>query len=145
MKKFFALLFVCIFMVSFVGCDKVDTSSADDTTSLNGIDDRDVHDEFLPLGSVVELEGGNRRLLICSRIQTMAGSDIIYDYCACYYPEGITSSSSMIFFNREDIAEVYFIGYEDQEELEYQEMLNELEKSELIVQGDKIISAAPNN
>lgn len=145
MKKILTLLFLCVFIVSFAGCGKADVPSADNTTLENGIEDRNIHEEFLPLGSVVELEGGNKRLVICSRIQTMAGSDVIYDYCACYYPEGIVSSSSMIFFNREDIAEVYFIGYEDQEELEYQEMLNELVQGELIVQGDKIVSATPNN
>ena len=54
-------------------------------------------DEFLPIGSVVLLEGGNKRIMICGRIQAQAGSDIIYDYSACYYPEGIVDPKSMFF------------------------------------------------
>jgi len=88
-------------------------------------------DEFLPIGSVVLLEGGNKRIMICGRIQAQAGSDIIYDYSACYYPEGIVDPKSMFFFNRDAIETVYFRGYEDQEELDYRhevlEQLGELE------------------
>jgi len=72
-------------------------------------------DEFLPIGSVVLLEGGNKRIMICGRIQAQAGSDIIYDYSACYYPEGIVDPKSMFFFNRDAIETVYFRGYEDQD------------------------------
>ena len=88
-------------------------------------------DEFLPIGSVVLLEGGNKRIMICGRIQAQAGSDIIYDYSACYYPEGIVDPKSMFFFNRDAIETVYFRGYEDQDELDYRhdvlDQLGELE------------------
>ena len=88
-------------------------------------------EEFLPVGSVVMLNGGNKRGMICGRIQAQAGTDVIYDYSACYYPEGILDPKSMFFFNRGDIETVYFRGYEDQEELDYRhevlEQLGELE------------------
>ena len=88
-------------------------------------------EEFLPVSSVVMLNGGNKRVMICGRIQAQAGTDIIYDYSACYYPEGILDPKSMFFFNRGDIETVYFRGYEDQEELDYRhevlEQLGELE------------------
>lgn len=88
-------------------------------------------EEFLPVGSVVMLNGGNKRVMICGRIQAQAGTDVIYDYSACYYPEGILDPKSMFFFNRGDIETVYFRGYEDQEELDYRhevlEQLGELE------------------
>ena len=83
-------------------------------------------DEFLPIGSVVLLEGGNKRIMICGRIQAQAGSDIIYDYSACYYPEGIVDPKSMFFFNRDAIETVYFRGYEDQDELDYRHELEQL-------------------
>jgi len=88
-------------------------------------------EEFLPVGSVVLLKGGNKRIMICGRIQAQAGTDIIYDYSACYYPEGIIDTSSMFFFNRDAIETVYHRGYEDQEELDYRnnvlDQLGELE------------------
>jgi len=89
-------------------------------------------DEFLPIGSVVLLEGGNKRIMICGRIQAQAGSDIIYDYSACYYPEGIVDPKSMFFFNRDAIETVYFRGYEDQDELDYRhDVLDQLVELEI--------------
>ena len=88
-------------------------------------------DEFLPIGSVVLLEGGNKRIMICGRIQAQAGSDIIYDYSACYYPEGIVDPKSMFFFNRDAIETVYFRGYEDQDELDYRHELEQLGELEI--------------
>ena len=95
-------------------------------------------DEFLPIGSVVLLEGGNKRIMICGRIQAQAGSDIIYDYSACYYPEGIVDPKSMFFFNRDAIETVYFRGYEDQDELDYRHGLEQL--GELEIRDGVIVS-----
>ena len=96
-------------------------------------------DEFLPIGSVVLLEGGNKRIMICGRIQAQAGSDIIYDYSACYYPEGIVDPKSMFFFNRDAIETVYFRGYEDQDELDYRhDVLDQL--GELEIRDGMIVS-----
>ena len=95
-------------------------------------------DEFLPIGSVVLLEGGNKRIMICGRIQAQAGSDIIYDYSACYYPEGIVDPKSMFFFNRDAIETVYFRGYEDQDELDYRHELEKL--GELEIRDGVIVS-----
>ena len=95
-------------------------------------------DEFLPIGSVVLLEGGNKRIMICGRIQAQAGSDIIYDYSACYYPEGIVDPKSMFFFNRDAIETVYFRGYEDQDELDYRHELDQL--GELEIRDGVIVS-----
>jgi hypothetical protein len=95
-------------------------------------------DEFLPIGSVVLLEGGNKRIMICGRIQAQAGSDIIYDYSACYYPEGIVDPKSMFFFNRDAIETVYFRGYEDQDELDYRYELEQL--GELEIRDGVIVS-----
>ena len=96
-------------------------------------------DEFLPIGSVVLLEGGNKRIMICGRIQAQAGSDIIYDYSARYYPEGIVDPKSMFFFNRDAIETVYFRGYEDQDELDYRhDVLDQL--GELEIRDGMIVS-----
>ena len=96
-------------------------------------------DEFLPIGSVVLLKGGNKRIMICGRILAQAGSDIIYEYSACYYPEGIVDPQSMFFFNRDAIETVYFRGYEDQDELDYRhDVLDQL--GELEIRDGMIVS-----
>lgn len=116
-----------------------------DDTSENGVSS-EVSDvsieydekEFLPIGSVVLLKGGNKRIMICGRIQAQAGSDVIYDYSACYYPEGIVDPKSMFFFNRDAIETVYFRGYEDQDELDYRHELDQL--GELEIRDGVIVS-----
>jgi len=78
-----------------------------------------MYKDLLPIGSVVLLKGGNKRIMICGRIQVKTGANIIYDYSACYFPEGIVSPSSMFFFNRDAIDQVYFVGFQDKEELDF--------------------------
>ena len=90
-----------------------------------------MYQNLLPIGSVVLLKGGEKRLMICSRIQAREGSPLIYDYSACYYPQGITGPDQMFFFNRDAIEMVFFIGFQDPEELEFRhsvlDTLGELE------------------
>lgn len=79
-----------------------------------------MYSELLPIGSVVLLKGGNKRLMICGRIQTRQGEDTIYDYCGCYYPEGI-EPNNMFFFNRDAIEVLFFVGFQDAEEIQLRE------------------------
>lgn len=78
-----------------------------------------MYKNLLPIGSVVLLNGGDKKIMICGRIQAKEGEDKIYDYSACYYPEGIVDPSSMFFFDRDAIEIVYFIGFQDKEELDF--------------------------
>lgn len=90
-----------------------------------------MYKDMLPIGSIVLLKGGNKRIMICGRVQTRVGENTIYDYSACYYPEGVVGSDSMFFFNRDAIERVYFIGFQDEDELNFRanvlDQLGELE------------------
>ena len=91
-----------------------------------------MYKNMLPIGSVVLLKGGDKRVMICGRIQAREGESIIYDYSACYFPEGIIDASNMFFFNRDAIDTVFFIGCQDQEELMFrQEVLDKLGELEV--------------
>lgn len=87
--------------------------------------------DYLPIGSVILLKGGNKRLMICGRVQNKGGSDEIYDYTGCYYPEGVLHSDEMFFFNNDSIETIYFIGFQDEEELHYRDILGNLGELEL--------------
>lgn len=92
-----------------------------------------MYENLLPLGSVVLLEGGEKRLMITGRIQAKSGDDTIYDYSACYYPEGIVGSDSMFFFNNDAIAAIFYIGFQDTEEFEFRsEVLANLDELEIV-------------
>lgn len=81
---------------------------------------------LLPIGSIViingfEVDGAKKKLMIYGRKQIQSGNDEIWDYVACFYPEGNISSNYNVFFNHEDIARVLFRGYEDEEEIVYRD------------------------
>ena len=80
-----------------------------------------MYENLLPIGSVVLLKEANKRVMIFARIQTIVGRSDIFDYAACPYPEGLADPQNVIFFNHDDIARVYFIGYQDSDELLFRE------------------------
>ena len=91
-----------------------------------------MYENLLTIVSVVLLKGGNKRIMICGRIQAKDGENVIYDYSACYYPEVIIDPESMFFFNRDAIEKIYFIGFQDNEELEFRDkVLNRLGELEI--------------
>jgi hypothetical protein len=75
--------------------------------------DRDIT-SFLPLGSVVLLQGATQKLLIIARaIQVRnGGKTFFFDYGGVLYPEGLTGDQ-MAYFNAENINRVVFEGYRD--------------------------------
>ena len=79
---------------------------------------------FLPIGSVVLLKGGTKRVMItgfCS-IDNKDNTKV-YDYTGCLYPEGIINSNEMRLFDKDEIDKVYFRGFEDQEQIDFQKIL----------------------
>ena len=86
---------------------------------------------FLPIGSVVLLHGGTKRVMICGRVQVQVDDKKLFDYVACLYPEGYIDAQSMYLFNNEDIDKVYYVGMQDAEEFAFREVMDEeLEKLE---------------
>lgn len=76
-------------------------------------------EKYLPIGSVVQLQGGTKRVMIYGRNQQQIDTDQVWDYIACLYPEGNISEEYMYLFNHEQIEKVYFIGFQDTEEFEF--------------------------
>lgn len=72
--------------------------------------------EILPLGTIVYLENGTKKIMIIGRGAVMededTGEDVYFDYMGAAYPEGIDPDNA-IFFNQDNIDEVIFKGYED--------------------------------
>lgn len=80
---------------------------------------------LLPIGSVVLLEGAEKRLMICGRLQTDVSTGKTYDYSGCLYPEGVLDSKEFFMFNNENIKKLYFVGFQDGEELGFRKFLDE--------------------
>lgn len=71
--------------------------------------------ELLPIGSVVLLKDGRKKVMICGVKQTDNSTDIEYDYISVLYPEGYVGDGSQFLFNHGDIDQIFFKGYEDNE------------------------------
>lgn len=72
--------------------------------------------DILPLGSVVLLNGGTKKVMIIGYcMKTPDNPDKIYDYCGCVFPEGVLRSDITCVFNHEQIKQIYFSGYKNDE------------------------------
>lgn len=83
--------------------------------------------KFLPIGTVVLLKGGKRELMINSYCITTNGDvydkngkvDVkgqVFDYGACFYPEGMITSDQLFAFNHEQIEKISYMGYKTEQQ-----------------------------
>ncbi|TDT51986.1 DUF4176 domain-containing protein [Fonticella tunisiensis] len=79
--------------------------------------------DYLPIGSVVLLKGGTKKVMIYGRIQRAGRNGKIYDYLGAMYPEGYAGEKYQILFNHGEIEKVIFKGYSDDEEERYLEKI----------------------
>ena len=83
--------------------------------------------KFLPIGSVVLLKGGEKKVMItgfCS--SAIEDTSKVYDYTGCVYPEGYLDFEQICLFDHEQIDKVFFVGYQDDEEKEFKKILTEM-------------------
>lgn len=80
---------------------------------------------LLPIGSVVLLDGAEKRLMIFGIRQTNEESGQTFDYVGVLYPEGNMGESVRYMFDHSDIDQVVFTGYNDEEREEFLEKLND--------------------
>lgn len=73
-------------------------------------------DELLPIGSVVLLKGGIRKLAIIGvKPVRPEEPDLVYDYLGVLYPEGYLGGKSCFLFNHSDINDIIHLGYDNPE------------------------------
>ena len=102
-----------------------------------------MEDKFLPIGTVVMLNGGTKRVMITG-FCSMAAEDnsTMYDYSGCMFPEGFLSSDETALFNHEQIAKVYHMGLVDEEEKNFKAQLTKFLNS---ANSSNINNAQNNN
>jgi len=87
--------------------------------------------ELLPIGSVVLLEGGDKRLMIYGILQTDGENNSQYDYIGCLYPEGYVGIDHIYMFNHEDIIRIDHTGLADEEHKTFRAKVDEALKEAL--------------
>jgi len=84
--------------------------------------------ELLPVGSVVIVRGSTRKLMIMGILQQDPQTeDGVYDYLGVTYPVGFlgANADNVALFNSDDVTDVIFKGYHDEER---ERMLADLQK-----------------
>lgn len=85
------------------------------------------YEKYLPIGTVVKLKDAEKRIMITGFLCVdQKDESKIYDYCGCLSPEGIISADKTLLFNHDQIAQIFHIGFIDQEEKEFKEKLKEV-------------------
>ncbi len=95
----------------------------------------DIGERFLPIGTVVILKGGKKELMIMSYCIVPSGEIYdkngkvdsegkMFDYGACFYPEGMVTSDQLFAFNHDQIEKICYKGYETEKQKEISKVLN---------------------
>lgn len=83
--------------------------------------------DLLPVGSVVLLKGGTKKLVIMGIKQaSVEEPDDERDYVGVLYPEGYLGNDTFYLFNHEDINDIIFIGYSNPEREEFMALVDQM-------------------
>ncbi len=82
--------------------------------------------KFYPLGTIVIVKGSVKKLMLIGRgvVTTIKGQQKYFDYVACTYPEGLVGET-VLYVNHEDIEEIIYKGFQDEDDQRMQENLKE--------------------
>lgn len=117
MKKIKSVLIMAVIIAVLAGCSKEEVPK--DNMENYDLEYYSQKDIFLPLGSVVKVEDGTVFMIIgyCKSI-TNQGTHV-FDYQGVYYPEGDLSDGQVYLFDKSDIKELKFVGYDTDESKEF--------------------------
>ena len=74
----------------------------------------DPHEDWMPIGSVVRLNGGERLVMLAGYLSIDGSTGRAWDYVGYSYPEG-KQLPEELFFDRTDVGELYQMGLCDAE------------------------------
>ena len=84
-------------------------------------------DKYLPIGTVVLLTGGTKRVMITGFcVRTQKDEKKMWDYTGCMYPEGMIRADQTLLFDHNQIQTIYHVGLVDDEELRFKENLEKM-------------------
>jgi hypothetical protein len=86
---------------------------------------------MLSIGSIVYLSEGNQKIMVLNRgpVVEQEGERVLFDYTGSLYPAGL-DPEQVYYFNDEDIDEVVFNGFTDDEEIRYMKLYDKWFKKE---------------
>lgn len=86
-------------------------------------------DKYLPIGTVVLLKEGTKKVMITSYLIFSSGTKKedkkMFDYGGCPFPEGIIESDYAVGFNHDQIEKVVHLGLIDNDQIQFNSLLNQ--------------------
>ncbi|GAB2022767.1 DUF4176 domain-containing protein [Pseudolactococcus yaeyamensis] len=98
-----------------------------------------MNENILPLGTVVTLKNGDgSKLMIIARASIVIEEEkeAYYDYASVLIPQGMITPETVYFFNRENVEEVVFKGFQDYDEQEYEAEYDDMIANSKIPKGN---------
>lgn len=138
MKKHYLLvLILCAFMgILCCSCsngknEETSANAESELTFPNELDETQSDDllkspEYLPVGTVVTVADGTKKLMIIGLLQVKAEDNKTYDYSAVLYPEGYYNPAETYLFNKNQISRIYHLGYVSQEQKENNKKIEQI-------------------
>ena len=78
---------------------------------------------LLPIGSVVVVGDSSKKVMIIGVCQKSSDGRL-WDYSGVVYPEGFLDPQKMFLFNNNQITQIAALGYQDAEQLAFNEKLD---------------------
>jgi hypothetical protein len=85
-------------------------------------------DKYLPIGTVVLLKEGTKKVMITSYLIFTSGKKEdkkMFDYGGCPFPEGIIESDYAVGFNHDQIEKIVHLGLIDNDQIQFNSLLNQ--------------------
>ena len=80
---------------------------------------------LLPIGSVVRIKGEESSFMIVGYFSVQNDNpDRVWDYVGVLFPQGCLDTTQTYTFDKEQIEEIQYIGYEDEEQKQFIMQLN---------------------
>jgi hypothetical protein len=93
------------------------------------MNEEELKNKFLPIGTVCLLKGASRYVMITGFLPvSLDRKKRMFDYNGCPYPYGIMSTDRNMVFNHEQIKEVIFMGYVNADANEFLQTLPDAKK-----------------
>ena len=87
----------------------------------------EVGEKYLPIGSVVLLEGATKKVMITGFASMSPDTgEKLFDYSGCIFPEGFFNYNEVCVFDHSQIDKVFYRGFEDDEQKTF---ITDLEKT----------------
>ncbi|MDE6469858.1 MAG: DUF4176 domain-containing protein [Eubacterium sp.] len=85
--------------------------------------------DWLPLGTVVSVDDSGQKIMIVGRNQRDAyNPNVSYEYSAVFYPQGLMNPEENMLLNLNQVKQIHYLGYSDNQNKQFEEFLNDYVK-----------------